>query len=154
MEVIGINAILHRSATELADVTDVTINAATWLVVEDAGDVNVDDNAAEGNATRRRHGGNRMTIPTERDATITFNFILDKATPDSLTDFEAFETSYQAKTGLALAVMDGPIGTAGSRGFVGNFCITRFEEDQTLNEPITYNVTARLRGFGKRFKKA
>lgn len=117
---LGFNAKLYNGASfssysdEVPNVKDLTLEFA-------------DD---EADASIRGSSGYKMTEPTLRGATISFEMVYD--TSDS--DFTAIMAAYFARTSLFIAVADGPIATVGTWYFKAECKVFGFQKTEALGD--------------------
>lgn len=140
----GLAKKFYRSAA-LADAVDATINAATWNEITFADNVVVDKDWDTADVTRRGTNPNVANLGVRRRGQITFDLFVDladTATGGSKDDFEAISTAHKNNTEIALAETNAAIATTGSRGAVGNFIISRFQEMGRSNDAWKFSVTA------------
>jgi hypothetical protein len=55
--------------------------------------------------------------------------------------FQVLQAAYEARSAIAVAVMDGDIAVAGSLGLAGNWKVTNFNRNEALADDVTANVT-------------
>jgi len=113
--------------TELSNVKDVTLSLE----------------AGEADVTTRANSGWRATAPTLKSATAEFEMVWK--TPD--TALAAIRDAYLDSTELALCFLTDDKGTTGAEGPRGNWSITNFSRNESLEEGITISVTAKLSSF-------
>jgi len=68
---------------------------------------------------------------------VSFSLLYEPADADYL----ALETAYQTKAALDLAILDGPITTAGSRGLRAKWKIFGWKRNEALRDAVTIDVT-------------
>ena len=126
---LSINAKLYRNTG--------TYVSPTWTEMTNVGDLTLGDSFDEANVTRRGSNGFTETEPTLRNLELsfqTFNIAAD-------ADFIALLGAHTGRTSLDIAIMDGPIATAGSRGVRANFKVTSFNRNQNLADAQGFDVT-------------
>jgi len=134
--VLGMNAGLYQGAagetspsgmTEVDNVRDVTLNME----------------AGEADITTRGNSGWRATAPTLRECTVEFQMVWRPG--DAV--FDAIKTAFLTAGTVALAVLDQKVGISGAQGPLGDFAITNFSRNESLEEAIVADVTAKLAVF-------
>jgi len=116
----------------------------SWVEVEAARDVTQNMDADEVDVTSRGSGGHKQTRTGLRDASIDFDLVWngDSATePGKAVD--ALRAAYYDGAEVTLAILDGDIDTAGSRGLVGNFAVTGCNRAEPLTDAMVYSVTVK-----------
>jgi len=108
----------------------------TWNLVPNVGDLSVPISFDEADVSTRE-SLTKMTDPGLMDASIQFSMIVDS----SDTDYVAIELACFARTAIEFAVMNGPIGTVGSRGLRAFCKVLGFEDDQGLSNAQKVAVT-------------
>lgn len=108
------------AATELTEVSDVTY----------------DDDTSEIDCTTRASGGFKSTETGFSDITITFTI---KAKSGD-TGLDAIMSAKQTKTAIALLCRD----AAGGAGVDADFKITKMSRKEGLEDPVTYDCTAKV----------
>jgi hypothetical protein len=94
----------------------------------------------EADVTTRANQGWRATAPTLRSATFEFTMVWD---PDD-AGFAAIRDAYLSDGGtVALLVLD----KEGGQGPDADWSITNFARDESLEEALTVNVTAKMETF-------
>ncbi len=106
---LGLNAKAYRNTG--------TYGTPTWVEMSNIKDANLNDSMAEADVTRRASGGWRETEPTLRE--ISFEYDAVNIADDA--EVLAIMAAHAGRTSLDLAIMDGPIATAGSEGVRGHF---------------------------------
>jgi len=134
----GREAKLYYCATPLADVLDATITGATWVEVTSVQDVKLSNGTKEGNITTRK--GKRATTKV-----VLLDESMDLEFPEDTADaaLGALRTAYYGPSLIALAFMNGPIETTGSKGVVGNFSVTKFDVDEPHDNIRMRSVTVK-----------
>ena len=108
--------------------------AATELV--EVSDVTYDDDTAEIDCTTRASGGFKSTETGFSDITLTFTIKVKSGD----TGVAAILTAKQAKTAIALLCLD----SSGGAGIDGDFKITKMSRKEGLEDPVTYDCTAKV----------
>ena len=128
---LGLDAKLYRNTG--------TAGSPTWNLVPNVRDVTLSLETGEADVTTRGNNGWRATVGTLKDAGIEFEMVWDTADDD----FTAFKDAFFNGTSIELAVMDGPIATAGSQGLRAVCRIITFTRSEPLEEAVTVSVTAK-----------
>lgn len=133
---------LYRTAS-LADTQNATIDAATWVLVDNIkGDVTLNLERTTADASTRAGQGYRSNIPTLADGTVEFEMLWVQGTGDA--NFTALKDAFFNKTTIAMAVMDGDINTNGSQGLVAFFYVSNFSRTEPLEDVVTASVSLTL----------
>lgn len=133
--ILGMNAKLYYGAA------DAVLN--TMTEVTNVKDVTLNMECGEADITTRANSGWKATAPTLRDATLEFAM----QWKDSDAAFTAIKNAFLANSTLALAVLTGASSAAGSEGPKANWSITKFSRDESLENAIMVNVTAKISAF-------
>ena len=134
--VLGMNAGLYQGA---AGVTD----PATMTEVDNVRDVTLNLEAGEADITTRGNSGWRATAPTLRECSVEFQMVWRPGD----TVFDAIKAAFLAAGTVALAVLDQKATVSGAQGPLGDFAITNFSRNESLEEAIVADVTAKLARF-------
>lgn len=132
---VGLDCYFYYCSTALGDANPPA--DATWVevgAVKDAsasGEVGTADVTSRGNRNRRAHR------PTLIDDTLELTALWDPEDAGLL----AFQTARLNRTSVAIAMMDGDIEVAGSRGIVGNFYVTKFGRNEALEQGVEVPIT-------------
>lgn len=116
----------------------------SWVEVEAVRDLTKNMDADEVDVTSRGSGGHKQTRTALRDASIDFDLVWDgvpASEPGKAVD--AFRAAYYDGTEITLAILDGDIDVAGSRGLVGNFVVTACNRAEPLSDAMIYSVTVK-----------
>jgi hypothetical protein len=106
-------------------------------------DVTVTMEAGEADITTRANQGWRATAPTLRTCTIEFKMVWKAGD----AAFSAIKTAFLTATTVSLCAMTDDKATSGAEGPHGDFSITNFSRDESLEEAIVVNVTAKMAVF-------
>jgi hypothetical protein len=117
---LGLNAKCYRNTG--------TYGTPTWTEMKNIRDATLGDQMSEADVTRRASGGFRETEPTIRE----LSFDYDAVNIESDTEVAAVLTAYAARTAIELAIMDGDIVTAGSKGVRASFKVFKRERSEEL----------------------
>ena len=134
--VLGMNAGLYQGA---AGVTD----PLTMTEVDNVRDVTLNLEAGEADITTRGNSGWRATAPTLRECTVEFQMVWRPGD----TVFDAIKAAFLTAATVALAVLDQKVSVTGAQGPLGDFAITNFSRNESLEEAIVADVTAKLSRF-------
>jgi len=134
--VLGMNAGLYQGAAG-------STSPASMTEVDNVRDVTLSMEAGEADITTRGNSGWRATAPTLRECTVEFQMVWRPGD----TVFEAIKTAFLAAGTVALAVLDQKSGVSGAQGPLGDFAITNFSRNESLEEAIVADVTAKLAVF-------
>lgn len=131
--VLGMNckAYYHATpATELSDMSELT----------NVKDVTIDFSTGEADITTRANSGWRATASTLREATVTFQMQWDTAD----AGFTAIQAAWLASSGIELAFLTGSKSVSGSQGPKATYVITNFSRNESLEEAVMVDVTAKV----------
>jgi len=131
--VLGMNAGLYQGAAEETD-------PALMTEVDNVRDVTLTMEAGEADITTRGNSGWRATAPTLRECSVEFQMVWRPG--DAV--FEAIKTAFLAAGTVALAILDQKRTVTGAQGPLGDFSITNFSRNESLEEAIVADVTAKL----------
>ncbi len=110
-----------------------------WTEITNVKDVTLNLEAADADVSTRGSGGWRATVPTLKDASVDFQMVWD--TSDA--NFTLLKTAFLTNTSVNMAVMDGPIATTGTQGFVAQMIVSKFTRNEALEEALTVDVTVK-----------
>lgn len=119
----GFNCKLYRDTADDPD-------APTWAEITEVSDVTVDAGSVEVDASIRESGGYEITEQSMHQ--ITINATLEWRNGNA--NCEALYTAFLARTAINIWVLTGVRAVATSRGFKGDFKITKFPINQDLKE--------------------
>lgn len=128
---LGMEAKLYRNGG--------SFGTPTWSELTNVKDVTLNLEKGEADVTTRANNGWKATAATLKDASVEFEMVWD--TTD--TGFTAIQQAYFNNTPIELAVMDGPIATAGSQGLRATMQINNFSREEKLEDAIMVKVTAK-----------
>ena len=134
--VLGMNAGLYQGAAGATD-------PSTMTEVDNVRDVTLNLEAGEADITTRGNSGWRATAPTLRECTVEFQMVWRPGD----TVFDAIKSAFLAAGTVALAVLDQKVAVSGAQGPLGDFAITNFSRNESLEEAIVADVTAKLARF-------
>lgn len=135
---LGINCKLYVGTTAIAAATESGVETAL-----DSGDllgpvrtvtINLEKDRTD--ITTRSNSGWRQYAPGLKDGTIEF----EMNSVDSETIVGSIITAYLNDTELAVAALDGAIGTAGSKGLAGNYVVTNLTRNEPIDAAVSYSV--------------
>lgn len=115
------------SLTELTNVKDVSLSLET----------------GEADITTRANSGWRGTAPTLKEATAEFEMVWK----DGDAGFTAIKNAFLNNTTVSMAFLTGAKAASNSEGPYGDWAITTFSRDESLEEAIKVSVTAKLSTF-------
>ncbi|OHB56830.1 MAG: hypothetical protein A2Y07_06880 [Planctomycetes bacterium GWF2_50_10] len=133
--ILGMNAKLYHG--------DNDVLLATMTEISNVKDLTVTMEAGEADITTRGNQGWRATAPTLRECTVEFEMVWRSGD----TAFEAIKTAFLTAGTICLAPLTDDKATAGTEGPRGNFSITGFTRNESLEEAITVSVTAKMAKF-------
>ena len=133
--ILGMKAKLYHGAADAA------LTAMTE--VSNVKDLTLTMEAGEADVSTRANQGWRATAPTLRECTCEFDMVWKAGD----TAFEAIKTAFLNATTVGLAILTDDKATAGAEGPRGNFSITGFTRNESLEEAIVVNVTAKMAKF-------
>jgi hypothetical protein len=131
--VLGMNckAYYHATpATALSGMTELT----------NVKDVSCDFSTGEADITIRGNNGWRATAATLKECTVTFKMQWD---PED-AGFTAIQAAWLAASGIELAFLTGAKDASGAQGPKATFTITNFSRDESLEEAVMTDVTAKV----------
>ena len=128
---LGMEAKLYRNSG--------TFGTPTWAELTNVKDVTLNLEKGEADVTTRANNGWKATAATLKDASVEFEMVWD--TTD--TGFTAIQQAYFNNTPIELAVMDGPIATAGSQGLRATMQVNNFSREEKLEDAIMVKVTCK-----------
>ena len=134
--VLGMNAGLYQGTAGETDPSLMT-------EVDNVRDVTLNLEAGEADITTRGNSGWRATAPTLRECTVEFQMVWRPGD----TVFDAVKTAFLTAATVALAVLDQKVAVSGAQGPLGDFAITNFSRNESLEEAIVADVTAKLSRF-------
>ena len=134
--VLGMNAGLYQGAAGATSPSGMT-------EVDNVRDVTLNLEAGEADITTRGNSGWRATAPTLRECTVEFQMVWRPG--DAV--FDAIKTAFLTAATVALAVLDQKVAVSGAQGPLGDFAITNFSRNESLEEAIVADVTAKLSRF-------
>ncbi len=134
--VLGMNAGLYQGTAGETD-------PLAMSEVDNVRDVTLTLEAGEADITTRGNSGWRATAPTLRECTVEFQMVWRPG--DEV--FDAIKTAFLTAGTVALAVLDQKVDVAGAQGPLGDFSITNFSRNESLEEAIVADVTAKLARF-------
>lgn len=132
-----------RSTTLISDASNSAITGKTWLEMDTVADANLDQEKTEIEFATRENGGQNQYFDGPFSESLTLTIAVDSDD----THYGALKDAYVNKKEIALAVTDGPIGTAGTKGYAANFKVLSFPMTLSLSEVATVEVTARPSSF-------
>ena len=109
----------------------------TWTLLSNVKNLKANLQKGEADVTTRANNGWKATVGTLKEGSVEFEMIYDPAD----AGFTAMETAYFDNTVIGIAVMDGDIATAGSKGFWADCAVIDFSRDESLEEAIVVSVT-------------
>jgi len=130
---LGMDCKLYYKATPLTGPPDGT----GWTELDNAKDVNLQQENGEADITTRANGGWRATAATLKEATIEFEMLWKP----SDAAFTAILNAWLNAAEIAIAALDGAIDEAGNQGLVSNCTVTSFTRNEPLEEAVTVSVT-------------
>lgn len=133
--ILGMNAKLYHG------VNDAALSAMT--VGDNVKDVTLSLSAGDTDITTRANTGWKATAPTLREAELSFKMVWKPG--DAL--FSAIKAAFLASSTLCLAPLTDLYNASKSSGPHGNWAITKFDRNESLEEAITVDVTAKLSKF-------
>jgi hypothetical protein len=104
-------------------------NSPTWSLVTNVRDLtrNLEKDLADASV---RGSSFRLQVATMKSFSIDFQMVYDGAD----TDVQAFEAAYINDTDIEMLVLDGPIGTAGSKGLRFQGQVSKFTVNEALGD--------------------
>ena len=111
----------------------------TWTELTNVKNVTLTLQKGESDVTTRANSGWKATASTLKEGSIEWEMVWN--TGDA--GFTAVQTAWMNNTLLGLAVMDGPVATAGSQGLWADCNVLTFSREEPLEEAITVKVTAK-----------
>jgi len=114
-----------------------------WTELDNAKDVNLQQENGEADVTTRANNGWRATAATLKEATIEFEMLWKP----SDAAFTAILNAWLSSGEIAIAALDGAIDVAGNQGLVSNCSVTSFTRNEPLEEAVTVSVTLKPSSF-------
>ena len=108
-----------------------------WTELDNAKDVNLQQENGEADITTRANNGWRATAATLKEATIEFEMLWKP----SDAAFTAILNAWLNAGEIAIAALDGAIEEEGNQGLVSNCTVTSFTRNEPLEEAVTVSVT-------------
>lgn len=137
----GSEMFLFYSTTLIDTATSAAIKAmGTWVEAVDVATVE-QGNARANSDFNARSGVITSTGPAKLTLTITVAYDTDDAF------VTACKAAYNSNSEIALADVDGPVTTAGTKGEVSNHKITGFNKSEPDSGPTVYTIEAAASGF-------
>lgn len=134
--VLGMNAGLYQGTTG-------ETSPSTMDEVDNVKDVSLSLEAGEADITTRGNSGWRATAPTLRECNVEFQMVWRPG--DSV--FDEIKAAFLAAGTVSLAILDQKRSVTGAQGPLGDFSITNFSRNESLEEAIVADVTAKLARF-------
>lgn len=92
-------------------------------------DLGMPINKDQADVTTRANNGWKATLPTLKDAEITFDMVYDTSDAGMVQ----LQKSFFTDSNIAIAVLDGAKATVGTRGFWMDCQVTKFEKQEPLD---------------------
>jgi len=134
--VLGMNAGLYQAAAGVTDPNSMS-------EVDNVRDVTLNLEAGEADITTRGNSGWRATAPTLRECTAEFQMVWKPG--DAV--FEAIKTAFLTSGTVALAILDQKRDVTGAQGPLGDFAVTNFSRNESLEEAILADVSVKLNNW-------
>jgi len=131
--VMGYEAKLYRNTG--------TYESPVWDEVVNVKDLTSGGDAEEVDVTTRKNAGYKAVVAGLKDASVEFDMVWDADDLDFSAFQDAFFATVPAEKAIEVAVMDGPIATAGSQGLRATMAVTNFSRNEALGEALTVSVT-------------
>lgn len=132
---VGLDCYFYYCTTELGDAN--LPGDATWVEIGAIRDASVSGEVGSADVTSRGNRSRRAHRPTLIDDALDLTAMWD---PDD-AGLLALQTARLNRTAVAIAMMDGDIEVAGSRGIVGNFYVTKFGRNEALDQGVEVAIT-------------
>ncbi len=110
-----------------------------WTLVTNIKSVSLRLSKNEADVTTRANGGWKAIAAVMKEGSIEFEMVWDPAD----AGFTAFKDAWFDNTIIGVAVMDGPVATAGSEGLWADCHVTEFTREEPLEEAMTAKVTVK-----------
>jgi len=114
-----------------------------WTELDNAKDVNLQQENGEADITTRANNGWRATAATLKEATIEFEMLWKP----SDAAFTAILNAWLNAGEIAIAALDGAMDEEGNQGLVSNCTVTSFTRNEPLEEAVTVSVTLKPSSF-------
>jgi len=114
-----------------------TYGSPNWVLVGNTRDLTINGETGEIDVTTRGNNGWKATIPGLKDGSIEFEMVWDSED----ANFAAFQAAWINKTPIEVAAMSDAIDTAGSTGLRATMAVTRFSQNEPLEDAVTASVT-------------
>jgi hypothetical protein len=138
MKKLSLDAVLHYQLNLL---TDATYGSATWLVGK-CKNVSTSVETAEADVTERGSEWEEILEGIKR-ASIEIEVVHDPENPF----YVALRNAWKGRSGIALAIMDGPVASPPVEGLAGNFSVLNFQRNEQLEEAVMGSFTLKPRSF-------
>lgn len=115
-----------------------TFGSPTYNPIDNVQNLSVDATRGEANTSTR--GSDVATIATTQKV-LAISWDLVYVPSDA--DFTALETAFNSNVTIELFCCDGPTGTAGNKGWHGDWYMTKFSRKEDLDGVIMYECEAK-----------
>lgn len=133
--------ILGMNAKAYYGSADAALSSLTELT--NVKDVSLSLESGEADISTRANSGWRATAPTLKEATAEFEMVWK----DGDAGFTAVKNAFLNNTTLSMAFLTGAKAGSNSEGPYGNWSITTFSRNESLEEAIVVSVTAKISSF-------
>jgi predicted secreted protein len=129
--ILGANCKLYRNTG--------TYGTPVWDLIDIVRDLTLSLDKSEADATTRAAAGWKQFLAGLKTGSVEFDVIWDTGH----LDFIALQGSFANNTILDIAVMDGPIATAGSAGLRAEMVVFTLTRNESLEEAVTASITCK-----------
>ena len=134
---LGMNAKLYIADAVFTANDAAAVEAATLAEVDNVTNVTVTLETGSADITTRGNTGWRATAATLKDGSIEFEMVWKP----SDANFSDIKDAWLNSTEIGVVALTGAIASANNEGPAGNFVVTNFSRDESLEEAIKANVT-------------
>ena len=113
-----------------------TYATPTWTEIKRVGDVNLNLGKNQG-STRTREVALEVSGGGTKTASLSFTYVAKKGA-DTVAD--ALQDSWLNDTKMEFAMLDGPSGTSGSKGYRMIGIVNSYNQSQAFDDPLAYDV--------------
>lgn len=131
------NKLYYNNKADTASAGAGTHTTPVWVLIDRVGDVNR-TGAKNQTEVNMRASETTIVVYGNKSREITFTYY-KKAGIDAV--FNVLEASFENDTVLDIAMMEGPIATAGTQGVRGPFICAQLDKSEPIDGVDTYDVT-------------
>lgn len=113
-----------------------TFTTPTWVECPNVEDVTLNLEANEITLQTRAGNGWETSVPSTFKSSVSFKMVYDPAD----AAFTAFRVAFLTRAPIHVAIMDGPVATAGSQGLQAVMMVSKFPRDEPYAGAMTVDV--------------